>query len=153
MVYILLYSTRRTTLLNKNIYVFLFFWKELKLLWFVGQTDGGRWDRLLYWPITSLDHNTLCYLQDPLSTSSASQQELLNWRPGMGHRLQQAHSQWLTSGFDSGLHCLQLSQLGAAQLEVVALSRVLSLTATGFPSGLHWHQLTQLPRASVYIIS
>ena len=39
------------------------------------QTEGG-WvgdkDRLSYWPITStsLDHNPLCYLQDPLSSSS-----------------------------------------------------------------------------------
>ena len=43
------------------------------------ETDVGRKDRLLYWPITSsLDHSTLCYLQDPLSTSSASQAGLLN---------------------------------------------------------------------------
>ena len=35
-----------------------------------------------YWPITSfLDHSTLCYLQDPLSTSTASWPGLLNRRP------------------------------------------------------------------------
>ena len=48
-------------------------------------TDSDR-DRLRqsdpYWPITSsLDQNTLCYLQDPLSTSSASRPGLLNQRP------------------------------------------------------------------------
>ena len=68
----------------------------------------------------------LCYLQDPLSTS-ASRPGLLNQRPGMGHRPQWAHSQWLQAGFDSGLHCLQLFQLEAA-----AVSGVLSLTANWF---------------------
>ena len=77
----------------------------MKLLWFVRQTDAGwevlRQDKLLYWPITSsLDHSTLRYLQDPLS-SSASWPRLLNRRPGMGHRPQQAHSQWLQTAFDS----------------------------------------------------
>ena len=63
----------------------------------VCETDGrgGRRDRLLYWPITSLDHSMLCYLQDPLSTYSASRPGLLNRRPGMVHRPQRAHSQWL----------------------------------------------------------
>ena len=120
----------RTTLLYKNIYVFLFFRKELKLLWFVRQMDSGTQDRLLYWPITSLDYSMLCYLQDPLSTSSASRPGLLNQRPGMGHNSLQA-------GSHSGLHCLQLSQLEANQLEAAALSGVLSLTATGSHSGFH----------------
>ena len=56
------------------------------------QTDWGGWrqDRLLYWPITSsLDHSMLCYLQDPLSTSSTSQTGLPNQMPGIGHRPQQ----------------------------------------------------------------
>ena len=30
-----------------------------------------------------------------LSTSSASRPELVNWRPGMGHRLPAGHFQWL----------------------------------------------------------
>ena len=72
----------RTTLLYKNVYIFLFFWKELKLLWLVRQMDGRRQDRLLNLPITSsLDHSTLCSLQDPLSTSSISQLGLPNQRP------------------------------------------------------------------------
>ena len=87
-------------------YIFLFFRKELKLLWFVKQTDEGwgRQDRLLYWPInssSSLDHSTLCCLQGPLSTSAASRPGLLNRRPDMGHNPQLAHSQWLPAGFDS----------------------------------------------------
>ena len=87
--------------LFKNIYVFLFFRKELKLLWFVRQMDvvAGRQDRLLYWPITSsLDHSTLCYLQDPLSTPSASRSGLLNRRPGKGHRPQWVRSPWQQTG-------------------------------------------------------
>ena len=119
------------TLLYKNIYIFLFFRKELKLLWFMRQTNGrggGRQDRLLYWPITSsLDHSTLCYLQDPLSTS-ASRPGLLNRRPGMGHRPQGACSQWLRAGFYFGLYSLQLPQLEATQLEAAVLSWALSVT-------------------------
>ena len=145
----------RTTLLYKNIFVFLFFRKELKLLWFVRQTDGGDKDRLLYWPLaSSLDHSTLCYLRNPLSTSSASRPGLLNQRPGIGHRPQREHSQWLQAGFDSGLHCLQLSQLEAAQLDAAAPSGTLSLTATWlslWPSLSP--QLTQLLRTSACIIS
>ena len=54
---------------------------------FCGLWDRWTQDRLLYWPITSsLDHSALCYLQDPLSTSSASRPGLLNRRSGMGHR-------------------------------------------------------------------
>ena len=50
------------------------------------ETDEGRQDRFLYWPITSsIDHSTLCYLQDPRSTS-ASSPGFYNRRPGMGHR-------------------------------------------------------------------
>ena len=58
----------------------------MKLLWCVIQMDGGGGDktdldRLPYCPITSsLDHNMLCYFQDPFSTS-ASWPGLLNWRP------------------------------------------------------------------------
>ena len=98
------------------------------------RTGGGREDRLLYWPINwSLDHSTLCCLQDPLSTS-ASQSGLLNQRPGMGHRPQQARCQWLPAGFDSAFtHSKSLNWLEAAQLEAAALSRALSLTATGSP--------------------
>ena len=62
-------------------YVFLFFRKGFKLLWCVRQRGVRRQVRFWYWPITSsLDHSTLCYLQDPLSTS-ASRPGLLNWRP------------------------------------------------------------------------
>ena len=98
--------------LYKNIYIFLFFCKVLMLLCYVRQTDVVRQDRLLYWPVTSsLDHSTQCYLQDPLCPSSASQPELLNQRPGMGHRPKQMYSQWLQAGFDSGLYGHQLTQL------------------------------------------
>ena len=69
----------------------------------VCETDGrgrvGEQDRLPYRPIISLDHSMLGYLQDPLSTSSASRpgraltdckmaltlaftdSNSLNWRP------------------------------------------------------------------------
>ena len=110
----------------------------MKLLCCVRQTNVGRQDRLLYWPITSsFDHSTLCYLQDPLTFSSASRPGLLNRRSGMGHRPQGACFQRLQASFDSGLHCLQLSQLEATQLGAAALSGALSLTATGSRSGLH----------------
>ena len=94
------------------------------------RTGRGRQDRLLYWPLTSsLDHSTLCYFQDPLSTSSASRTGLLKRRPSMGPRPQRTRSQWLQAGFDSGLHYPQLSQLEVTQLEVEALSGALTLTA------------------------
>ena len=121
---------KEETLLFKNKYVFLFFRKGLKLLCCVRQRDVGRQDRFLYWPMTSsLDHSTLCYLQDPLSTSSVSRPGFLNRRPGMDHRLQWARSQWLQAGFDSGLHCLELSQMGATQLEAASPSGAPLLTA------------------------
>ena len=94
----------------------------------VCETDGQGETRLIA-ILTQLLLTTLCYLQDQLSTSSASRPELLYWRPGMSHRPLQAHSQWLQAGFDSGLHCRQLSQMEATQLEAAALSGVLSLTA------------------------
>ena len=114
-------------------YVFLFFRKELKLLWFVRQTDAGRQDRLLYWPITFQDHSMLCYLQEPLSISSPSRSGLFNRRPSVGPRPQRAHSQWLQTSFDLGLYSFQLSQLEAAQLAAAALSRSVSLTANWLP--------------------
>ena len=120
--------------LYKNIFVFLFFRKELKLLWFVRQTDVGRKARLLHWPITSsFDHCRLCHLQNPLSTSSASRPGFLSQGNCMGHRPQQARSQWLQTGSQSGLHCLQPYQLETAQLEAAALTGVLSLTANWLP--------------------
>ena len=62
---------------------------------------GWRHDRLLYWPITSsLDHSTLRYLQDPLSTS-ASRPGLLIQHSDMGHRPQRVCSHWLQAGSDS----------------------------------------------------
>ena len=140
----------RTRLLYKNIYVFLFFRKELKLLWFGRQTDAGRQDRLLYWLIiSSLDYSTLCYLQDLLNTSP-SRPGLLNPRPGMGHRRQQARSQRLQAGFDSGLHCLQLSQLEATQLDAAVLSRALTLSATGSHPDLHCLQLSTAAGICIY---
>ena len=104
----------------------------------VRETDGRvRPERLLYWPITSLDHSMLCYLKDPLSTSSTSPPGLLNPRPGMGHMSQRARSQWLQAGFDSALTDSN-SQLETAQLEAAALSRALPLTAIGSHSCLHF---------------
>ena len=115
--------------LYKNICVLLFFPKELKLLWFVKQADGGRQDRLLYQPITSsLDHSTLCYLQDPLSTSAASRPELLNRRPGMGHRPQRVRSQWLQAGFDSAF--TDSNSFNWRPLRVAVPSGAFSLTAS-----------------------
>ena len=121
-----------------RIYVFLFFQNKLKLLWFVRQTDGvGRQDRLPYWPITSsLDHSTLCYLQDPLSTS-ASRPGLLNRRPGIGYRPQRERSQWLQAGFDSAPP--DSNSLNWRQQPSVGRSHWLQ---TGSHSGLHCLQLT-----------
>ena len=56
---------RTTTLFYKNITLTLYSQKGLKLPWGKRLTETGTdKDRLLYWPITSLDHSTLCYLQD-----------------------------------------------------------------------------------------
>ena len=68
----------------------------------------------------------------PISTSSASRPGLLNRRLGMGHRPQRVRSQCLQAGSHSGLHCLQLSQLEATQLEAAAPSGALSLTPNWF---------------------
>ena len=95
---------RRTTPLYKMYPSFLFFRKGLKLLLCVRQTDGMRQDGLLYWPIKS-SHSTLCYRQDPLSTSSASQPGLLNRRPHCLQQLPAVRSHYR-------LHCLQLSTEG-----------------------------------------
>ena len=85
---------RKTTLNYKNTYVFLFFSKELKLLWYVKRTDGGRQDKLQYWPITSSDHSMLCYFQDPIwlffcfstgvTQSERLNRELWGWCPQRG---------------------------------------------------------------------
>ena len=40
MLYTMMRGKGRTTLLYKNIHIFLFFRKELRLLWFVRETDG-----------------------------------------------------------------------------------------------------------------
>ena len=89
------------------------FFKRIYMSFYWSWSFYGLWDRrtqvrLPYRPIISLEHSTQCYLKDPLSTSSACRSGLLNWRPGMSHRPQWAHSQWLQACFDSGLHCLQL---------------------------------------------
>ena len=105
------------------IYVFLFFRKELNLLWCVRQTDVGKQDRFPYWPITSsFGHSTMCYLQDPPITS-ASRPGLLSRRPLRETAPSGSFSLAATCSH-SGLHCLQLSQLEAA-----APSGTLSLTA------------------------
>ena len=66
----------------------------------VRQTAIGRQDRLLYWLITSsLDHSTLCYLQDPLNTFSASWPGLLNRRSLEAIALSRVF--WLTESWPS----------------------------------------------------
>ena len=86
----------------------------MKLLWCVKQTDVGRHDIFSYWAITSsLDHSTLCYLQDLLSTSLASRPVLLKRRP-LRETPPNCRVLLLTvTGSHSGFHCLQLSQLEA----------------------------------------
>ena len=67
-----------------KIYVYLFILSKGVETSVICETDGrwGRQVRLPYWPITSsLNHSTLCYLQYPLNTSSASRPGLLNRRP------------------------------------------------------------------------
>ena len=79
---ILAVEVMKDNIFYKNVYVFLFFRRGLKLLCCVRQTEVGRQDRLPYWPITfSLDHSTLCYLQDPLNTSLTSRLGSLDRRP------------------------------------------------------------------------
>ena len=131
------------------------------------QTDGWKQDRFPYWPKTSsLDHSTLCYLQDPLNTS-ATQPGLLNqWMlrataPSGAFSLTAWLSLWpslsptvSTEGRSTGgsspqlgvltdctglywdPHCLQLSQLEATQLEAAAPSWVFSPTALAFTETL-----------------
>ena len=70
-----------TFFLQKYIHLSILSWKESKLLWCDRDRDMGGKVRLPYWPITSLDHTMLCYLQGPQSISSASGSEgILNQR-------------------------------------------------------------------------
>ena len=90
------------------IYVFLFFRKRMK-------TDGGRQDRLLFWPITtsSLDHSTMCYLQDPAALFSDFWPGMINRRPVWAAVLSAVISltaSWLSF---SGPHWHQQPQLAA----------------------------------------
>ena len=114
----------------RNIYIFFY---SFERSWsFCGMWDRrkvGRQDRLPHWPTTSsFEHRTLCYLRDPLSTSSATQPGLVNRKPGMGHRpqlctLTDCNWLWL------GLHWLKFSPLEAAQLEAAVLSGAHPLAA------------------------
>ena len=94
--------------LYKSIYIFLFFCKGLKLLWCVRQLDGVKQDRLLYWPITSLDHSALCYFQGPhlalLLLGQGCSTGGLVWATGPSGALSMTAS-WLWLG----LHWLQLT--------------------------------------------
>ena len=95
----------RTTLFYKNIISLFLFCKGLKVLWCVREVDGGRRDRLLYWPIisSSLGYSTHCFIfKTPLSASSASQPCILNQWPSVGYRPLRC-SQWLKAGSDSAL--------------------------------------------------
>ena len=107
---------------------------------------GGQ-DRLLYWPLTSsLDHSTLCYLQETLSTSSASQPGLLNRRPGMDHGTPQVRTQWLQAGFDSAFTGSNSLNWRPPNWRQQPLARRSHWQQTGSHSGLHCSNLLNCRR-------
>ena len=86
----ILVEGRTTTLLYKNVYVFLFIRKRLRLLRCVrDRRRRGKLVRLLYWPLTSsLDHSSPCFFQVP--TWHFFSTGLLNRGLGVGPILLQA---------------------------------------------------------------
>ena len=100
--YITIHGWRMTiTLFYKNITLALYSRKGLKLLWFVRQTDGGRQNKLLYWPITSsLDRSILCYLQDPTKHFFCFLVRVAQLEAWYGPQAPARCSQWLQAGSD-----------------------------------------------------
>ena len=95
---------KTTTLLYKNIYVFILLWTQGCCGVRDRQREGDK-DRMLYWLITSssLDYTMLCYLQDP----HLALLQLLGSEYSTGGLLWAAApvmlSQWLPAGSDSRL--------------------------------------------------
>ena len=126
MFYTMMREERKTTLLFRNVYIFLFFRKGVKLLCCVWQTNGGRQDRLTYILLLTIAHCVIFKTHLALL--------LLGQGLSAGGRWEQQaparRSNWFQTGFYSDLHCLQITQLEATQLVAAGRSHRLQLTLT-----------------------